>query len=307
MPTDAKTALAALNGRIGSPTWSDMRATTQALLRRIGAHVATHDKSGLQELRATQNTRLGQVNVRPYSDPEDMAESYANDYGRDLHDHFSLSLREIDDALHRIDQDVRNAVAPRFTAAVLADARAAEQEKRRADLAKQREQASAAEAAATAAAAAAEYRQQWLRRLPGVASQGVESLRALLDAASEDAPLEALEALRDAGWGARAGPNACMHAAPNACMHAAPNGATMLEPAGAHRGVFTCTDPSAASVLEHLVSRCPAGSRLARVLWALATSATVRNGECLTSARLLRACAARFASPEGERCPVSLS
>jgi hypothetical protein len=275
VPADATAALTALDYRIGSPTWNDMRATTQALLRRIGAHVATHDKSGLRDLRATQASRLGQVNVRPYSDPEDMAESYANDYGQDLHDHFSLSLREIDDALRKIDQDVQAAVAPHFTLAAIADVRAAEREKRRADVTNQQEQACAAQSAATAAAAAAKYRQEWLRCLPDVAaSRGVDGVRALLDAASDDerlvgAPLEALEALRDAGW-------------------------------------VTMASPNAAIVLEHVVSRCHAGSGLAKVLWAVATSAAVRNGDSLTAARMLRACAAKFAAPDSERCPVCL-
>lgn len=71
--------------------------------KKLKALEDAKDLAGLKELVATQASQVATVNRRPYCDPEDMAESMANDFAEDLVKHYQDTSRAATDAALRLE------------------------------------------------------------------------------------------------------------------------------------------------------------------------------------------------------------
>lgn len=59
--------------------------------QKLKALEGARDIEGLKELARSQANKTSTVNRRPYSCPDDMAESMANDFGEDLFRHYETT------------------------------------------------------------------------------------------------------------------------------------------------------------------------------------------------------------------------
>ena len=64
------------------------------------------DVAGLRELAQSQADKIATVNRRPYSSPDDMAESMANDFGEDLARHYETTAGAAMAAAQRLEAAV---------------------------------------------------------------------------------------------------------------------------------------------------------------------------------------------------------
>eukprot|EP00746_Dinoflagellata_sp_MGD_P102524 gnl/MRDRNA2_/MRDRNA2_41983_c0_seq1.p1 gnl/MRDRNA2_/MRDRNA2_41983_c0~~gnl/MRDRNA2_/MRDRNA2_41983_c0_seq1.p1 ORF type:complete len:475 (+),score=76.58 gnl/MRDRNA2_/MRDRNA2_41983_c0_seq1:50-1426(+) len=117
---------------MGSPSFREME-------KRIDKHLATlivmHDFGKLQALKKEAQASQRQVNRKPYSDPEDRCEDFANDYGEDLYKHFDMLQHRVSSAIVVVEKRIADKEAPLFSQADFEGAKKAKQER----LAKEKE------------------------------------------------------------------------------------------------------------------------------------------------------------------------
>ena len=145
------TCVAALDAAAVGYTWGAEQRALESMHQARG-DVAMLDTPGLEAL-AGYGGRLESVNRRPYSPAEDRAESYANDFGEDLHRHYTRMVLECDAALHVVASRPRSSA--QFSPTELAEARHRAAETKR----------QAKEAAAARARRLAEEKAQAAQRL----------------------------------------------------------------------------------------------------------------------------------------------
>ena len=115
------TCVEALDAAAVGYTWGAEQRALESMHLKLAAHVAVLDTPGLEALKRDMNGRLKSVNRRPYSPAEDRAESYANDFGDDLHRHYTRMVNECDAALHVVASRPRGSA--QFSPTELAEAR----------------------------------------------------------------------------------------------------------------------------------------------------------------------------------------
>ena len=140
------TCVEALDAAAVGYTWGAEQRALESMHLKLAAHVAVLDTPGLEALKRDMNGRLKSVNRRPYSPAEDRAESYANDFGDDLHRHYTRMVNECDAALHVVASRPRGSA--QFSPTELAEAR-----HRAAETKRQAKEAAAARAEEKAQAA----------------------------------------------------------------------------------------------------------------------------------------------------------
>jgi len=136
---------------MGSPSFREME-------RRVSQHcaalVAINDVAGLEKLSSHASSRGKSVNARPYSDPDDRYESFANDYGEDLKGYYNCVVRIVEGAVAAVRKGGTN--VGKWTRAELEAFGAEAENKRKAEEAKRQEKA----VAWAKKAAEVEYRKQ---------------------------------------------------------------------------------------------------------------------------------------------------
>ena len=140
------TCVEALDAAAVGYTWGAEQRALESMHKKLAAHVAVLDTPGLEALKRDMSGRLKSVNRRPYSPAEDRAESYANDFGDDLHAHYTRMVIECNAALHVVASRSRGST--QFSPTELAEAR-----HRAAETKRQAKEAAAARAEEKAQAA----------------------------------------------------------------------------------------------------------------------------------------------------------
>ena len=140
------TCVEALDAAAVGYTWGAEQRALESMHLKLAAHVAVLDTPGLEALKRDMSGRLQSVNRRPYSPAEDRAESYANDFGDDLHRQYTRMVLECDAALHVVASRPRGSA--QFSPTELAEAR-----HRAAETKRQAKEAAAARAEEKAQAA----------------------------------------------------------------------------------------------------------------------------------------------------------
>ena len=265
VPPTAKAAVTAQSLRIGAPTTGSRDDALRPVLRKAAALYAMHNEAELKELLAMLKSRQSQVVVKPYSEPEDMAESIANDYAQDLFNFYVSSVRECENALAAVRTEQSTQAPPRFDTTAI--------ERARADIAAARLAQAEAEAAAAARAVAAaarekdneERRRRWIAEVKtdGGAGGGMMA-RKLLNQSI------------DAGWPS-------IEDAALAMLHA------LLD-------LSVSPDPTRfGEAVDEAASRCQASAGSADLLWRLVTP--VKGAEPRVRPSLLRTLADKLTEP----------
>ena len=71
--------------------------------KKLEALASANDSAGLRELARNQADQTSTVQLNPYPEPEEMAESMANDFADDLFKHYQETARVAGEAAQRIE------------------------------------------------------------------------------------------------------------------------------------------------------------------------------------------------------------